>query len=76
MLESLKRREQVKRKARRLDGAGEAQLVALICSAPPEGQAQWTLRLMRERLLQLEVVERIGLETIRTTLKKTRSSRG
>lgn len=76
VLESLKRGHQQKRKARRLDGAQEAQLLAVTCSAPPEGAARWSLRLIRERLIELEVVEGIGLETIRQTLKKTNSSRG
>ena len=76
VLESLKRGEQAKRKARKLDGRGEAQLIAVTCSAPPQGQARWSLALLRERLIEMEVVEHIGLETIRTTLKKTRSSRG
>ena len=75
-VESVTRQEQGHRKARKLDGAGEAHLVAVACSTPPEGASTWTLRLLRERLLELEVVEHIGLETIRTTLKKTRSSRG
>jgi hypothetical protein len=76
VLESLKRGEQKQRKARKLDGRGEAQLVAITCSPPPVGQACWSLRLLRERLIEMEVVENIGLETIRSTLKKTRSSRG
>ncbi|BCM93495.1 hypothetical protein IAD21_05386 [Abditibacteriota bacterium] len=69
-------KEQAKRKARKLDGAGEAALVALTCSTPPQGQSQWTLKLLRQRLIVLEVVEQIGVETIRTTLKKTNLSRG
>jgi len=69
-LECLTRAAQHHRKARRLDGAGEAQLIAIACSTPPEGAARWSLRLVRERLIELEVVENIGLETIRTTLKK------
>ena len=73
---SLLRQEQKHRKARVLDGSQEAHLVALTCSAPPEGQSRWSLRLLRERLIELEVVESIGLETIRTTLKKTPSSPG
>lgn len=75
-LVSIARGAQKKRKARRLDGNGEAHLVALTCSTPPEGTARWSLRLIRERLIELEVVEDIGLETIRQTLKKTLSSRG
>lgn len=76
VLESLKRGEQAKRKARKLDGRQEAQLVALTCSSPPEGHSRWSLVLLRERLIEMEVVEHIGLETLRTTLKKTHSSRG
>ena len=75
-IEVVTRQEQHHRKARKLDGSQEAHLVAVACSTPPEGAATWTLRLLRERLIELEVVEHIGLETIRTTLKKTRSSRG
>jgi hypothetical protein len=76
VLASLVRGEQQKRKARRLDGAQEAQLVAVVCSTPPQGAARWSLRLIRDRLIEMEVVASIGLETIRTTLRKTRSSRG
>jgi len=75
-LQSIKRGAQAKRKARKLDGRQEAQLVALTCAAPPEGRARWSLVLLRERLVEMQVVEQIGLETLRTTLKKTRSSHG
>ncbi len=61
---------------RKLDGAGEAHLVALACGEPPEGRARWTLRLLAERLVALEIVGHIAPETVRTTLKKTTSSRG
>jgi len=76
VLESLKRGAQTNRKARKLDGRQEAQLVALTCSSPPAGHARWSLALLRERLIEMAVVEHIGLETLRTTLKKTHSSRG
>jgi hypothetical protein len=62
--------------ARRLDGAGEARLIALACSAPPAGRAHWTLTLLADRLVALEVVDHICPETVRLALKKTRSSRG
>jgi transposase len=62
--------------ARRLDGVAEARLVALACSAPPEGRARWTLRLLADRMVELEVVDGLSHETVRETLKKTRSSRG
>src|SRR5689334_18992931 len=61
---------------RTLDGQGEAHLVALACSAPPDGHAQWSLRLLADELVRLEVVEMISHETVRQTLKKTTSSRG
>ena len=62
--------------ARRLDGAAEAYLVALVCSDPPAGRARWTLRLLAEELVRLEVVETVSHETIRRTFEQTRSSRG
>ena len=75
-LESIRRSEQKQRKARKLDGRQEAQLVAITCSAPPQGHFRWSLVLLREKMIEMEIVEHIGLETIRSTLKKTRSSRG
>ena len=59
---------------RRLDGAQEARLIALACSAPPDGQSQWSLRLLADELVQQEVVDTISHETVRQTLKKTSSS--
>jgi len=56
---------------RLLDGKGEAELIALACSAPPEGRARWTLHLLADKLVELEVVESISHETVRQTLKKT-----
>lgn len=56
---------------RKLDGEGEARLIAESCSAPPEGSARWTLKLLAARLVVLEVVESISPETVRKTLKKT-----
>jgi len=76
LLECLVRAHQENRKAPKLDGVGEAHLIATACGGAPEGYARWTLRLLRERLIELEVVEQIGLETIRTTLKKTGLSLG
>src|SRR5947209_4351221 len=56
---------------RKFDGAAEARLIALACSAPPEGRARWTLRLLADRLVELEVFEAVGRETVRRALKKT-----
>ena len=64
------------RQYRKLDGAQEARLVALACSPPPDGRARWTLKLLADRLVELEVVASVSDETVRRTLKKTRSSPG
>ncbi len=64
------------RQYRKLDGAQEAHLIALACGAPPEGRTHWTLRLLADRLVELEMVESISPEGVRMTLKKTNSSRG
>jgi transposase len=55
-----------------LDGKGEAFLVALACTDPPVGATCWTMQLLAERLVALDIVERISDETVRRTLKKTR----
>ena len=60
----------------RLDGEQEAQLIALTCSAPPPGRQRWTLRLLASGLVQREIVDTVSHETVRQTLKKTRSSPG
>jgi hypothetical protein len=62
--------------ARKLDGAGEAHVIALACSAPPAGREHWTLRLLADELVRLEVVEDISYETVRRTLKQMSSSLG
>lgn len=61
---------------RKLDTKQEARLIATVCSAPPEGQKRWTLQLLADELVALEVVETISDETVRRTLKKTFSSPG
>jgi transposase len=55
----------------KLDGEKQARLTALACSEAPEGHARWTLRLLAEHLVELEVVDSISHETVRTVLKKT-----
>ncbi len=60
----------------KLDGKQEAMLVALACSQAPEGRSRWTLQLLADRLVELQIVEAISDETVRRTLKKTRSSPG
>lgn len=54
----------------KLDGDGEAQLTKLACSVPPQGRSRWTLRLLAEHLVELDVVESISHETVRHALKK------
>ena len=61
---------------RALDGRAEARLIALACSAPPDGRAAWTLQLLADKLVELRVVDSVCDETVRRALKKTRSSRG
>jgi transposase len=63
-------------KAPLLVGRKEAMLIALTGSAPPAGRAQWTMKLLADRLVELEVVESISDETVRRTLKKGMSSPG
>jgi transposase len=59
-----------------LDGKGEAFLVALACADPPEGEGGWTMQLLADRLVELEMVPDITDEAIRLLLKRTSSSRG
>ncbi len=61
---------------RKLDGTAEAKLIALACSDPPADRATWTMQLLADRLVELEVVGAVSDETVRRTLQKTRSSRG
>jgi hypothetical protein len=61
---------------RKVDGVGEAHLIATACSAPPAGHKRWTLRLLAGKLVELEQVDAISHETVRQILKKTSSSRG
>jgi transposase len=76
LVAAVQRKRPTDRQYRKLDGLQEAQLVALACSAPPEGQARWTMKLLADKLVELEVVEAIDPATVCRTLKKTRSSRG
>lgn len=65
-----------KSRSKRLDGAGEACLIQLACSQAPAGYEEWTMQLLASKLIELEVVETISAETIRTTLKKINLSHG
>ena len=68
---ALNRRPPNRHYHRKLDGQQEARLIALACSEPPEGQARWSLRLLAERMVELEVVDDLSYQTVRRTLKKT-----
>jgi hypothetical protein len=57
------------------DGASEAKLIALACSTPPEGFARWTLQMLEDKVVELNIVARASDNTIGRTLKKTFSSR-
>jgi transposase len=60
----------------KLDAKAEARLIAEACSAAPEGRDRWTLSLLAERVVQLQLTESYSYEAVRRVLKKTRSSRG
>jgi transposase len=69
---ALNRRAPTREYHRKLDGKQEARLVALACSEPPEGEARWSLRLLADKMVELEIVEEgISYQTVRRTLKKT-----
>jgi transposase len=68
---ALNRRPPNREYHRKLDGEQEARLVALACSEPPKGQARWSLRLLADRMVELEVVDDLSYQTVRRTLKKT-----
>ena len=73
---TMHRKRPTGRQYRKLDGRQEAQLIALTCSPAPVGRARWTMTLLADRLVEMEVVESIDPATVWRTLKKTRSSRG
>jgi transposase len=69
---ALARKRPTGRQYRKLDGIQEAQWVAVACSTPPAGRARWTLQLLAKKLVELDIVDTISTECVRTTLKKTR----
>lgn len=73
---ALGRRQSARCYTRKADGAFEARLVALSCSKPPEGYAQWSLRLLADRAVELDYIDDISYETVRRVLIKTQSNRG
>jgi transposase len=73
---ALNRKRASKKKERKLDGDQEAHLIALACSASPEGRKRWTLRLLADKMVELEYVDTLSYETVRQVLKKTKLSLG
>ena len=65
-----------KKRPKVLDGAAEARLVQLACTEAPDGHERWRLQMLADKLIELEVVETVSRETVRTTLKKMNSSPG
>jgi len=67
---ALQRKPRTRERTRRLDGEAEARLVQLACSEAPEGRARWTLRLLADKLVELEIVDSVSHESVRRVLKK------
>lgn len=73
---ALDRRAPRREYARKLDGEREARLIAVACSAPPLGFERWSLRMLADELVRLDVVEAVSHETVRRALEQTSSSPG
>ena len=71
----VRKKQQRPSRPRKLDGRAEARLIALACSQPPDGRARWTLKLLADRLVELEVFDAVSDETVRRVLKKTSCGR-
>lgn len=75
-LEAIERKKPDREYEHSLDGEAEAHLIAIACSAPPEGRERWTLRLLQREMVKRKHVVTVSHETVRTALKKTNSNRG
>ena len=73
---AINRSKPIRTKPKLLDGEKEAHLIAIACGDAPEGRSRWTLRLLANKMVELNLVESISHETIRQTLKKTNSNLG
>lgn len=71
-----RKKYEIQQSRRKLDGYGEAQLIALMMGDKPAGRGDWSLRLLADKLVELEIVDEISYETVRQTLKKTNSNHG
>ena len=72
---ALNRRAPRREYHRKLDGEQEARLIALACGAPPEGYARWSLRLLADKVVELEIADEVSYQTVGRILKKTSSGR-
>ena len=61
---------------RKIDGEQEAHVIAVLCTEKPEGREEWTLRALRDRVMEVEIVETVSHEMLRRVLKKTNSNPG
>lgn len=75
-IEAIRHHAPKRYRPRQLDGRAEARLITLACSEPPQGHARWTLRLLADRLVSLDIVDTVSYETVRRTLKKTNLNLG
>lgn len=73
---ALSHKEQERRKARLIDGAAEAHLIATVCGAPPDGHKRWSLRLLKDKAIEGGYVDSVSHETVRQVLKKTNLNPG
>lgn len=73
---ALNPKTQAHHRPQKLDGAAEAFLIATACMDAPEGRAEWTMRLLADKLVECKIVDSISDETVRTTLKKMRLNPG
>jgi len=73
---ALERHKSRRRYESKLDGDGQAHLIALACAEPPDGCKRWTLRLLADRMVELEYVDSLSYQTVRRTLKKTNLNLG
>lgn len=74
--DALVRRQNPQPPRRKLDGAVEARMIKLACSAPPPGHRRWTIRLLAEKMVELQIIEQVGRDTVRLGLKKMKLSLG
>lgn len=73
---ALLRKKHTRTRPRKMTGEQEAHLVSLCCSPPPEGRSRWTLKLLSNRLIQLEIIDTISPATVGRVLKKMNLNRG